>query len=723
MSDGHRNLFSDDPIEGTDAAPDRLSRTEFASHLVKLLQLVRKQSDSSVAALIGPWGAGKSSVLNLATRILATADNGWTPVDFNPWNYSDSESMIAGFFSEIRNALPSGDKWNTTREKIGNFGRSISPLGKIAAVVGFDASTVVDKVSEWVAGDNSSSKTRERASDALREYAKPILVILDDLDRLTPSELLLVFKLVRNVGRLPNLYYILSYDEQSLLDLLKRTEVVRGNEERARRYLEKMVQVRIDLPPLRERQSEELINLAFDQVLNNNNIELSKAQFSRINAAYGLLLQSDLSTPRAITRFFAQLDAFSELVHGEVDYVDFLLLSYVRTAYPSLYRLLSENKDELAAVPRSSQVEKHEDRYDRWATRLRQCGVSKDQIEPFMRFLGMLFLPIRAACERVEYSSAWLTDIGRQRGVGHPDYFDRYFAFGVPAEDISDRQVVSALSQISLGIEKSTAIESMRVKLLADCHPVLRKIQNQIARGGVDPVPVLRFLQDLYFDVQESARMHLFSSPRRAMEHVAFDLLREVGVGSMEGTVLELSASDPGICLISNAYVHYVRRGSEPGKEGSEERGNYERWKLAYAQGVLTAIKDKLSSLKNTPIGDISTEIRELFWVWNFIEPETVKLWLQLQFDEDRWKLLDFICSYVPVHEDPNEECEYLGDISAGLIDQLIGLDYVFSKLDVALEEVDPFIKDPWTRVPVESLEHYVLGSLRAMRDEREASS
>jgi hypothetical protein len=31
-------------------------------------------------------------------------------------------------------------------------------------------------------------------------------VILDDLDRLAPDELLLVFKLVRLLGRLPNIY-------------------------------------------------------------------------------------------------------------------------------------------------------------------------------------------------------------------------------------------------------------------------------------------------------------------------------------------------------------------------------------------------------------------------------------------------------------------------------------------------------------------------------------
>jgi predicted KAP-like P-loop ATPase len=76
------------------------------------------------------------------------------------------------------------------------------------------------------------------------------LIILDDLDRLEPAELLLTFKLVRLVGRLPNVYYLLTYDERTLVDVLKRTDLVGEEDGRAQAYLEKMIQVRLDIPPL-----------------------------------------------------------------------------------------------------------------------------------------------------------------------------------------------------------------------------------------------------------------------------------------------------------------------------------------------------------------------------------------------------------------------------------------------------------------------------------------
>ncbi|WP_431969249.1 P-loop NTPase fold protein, partial [Actinacidiphila sp. bgisy160] len=63
-------FFNDDPVDGSSAAPDLLGRWQFAQHAVELLHQVRAQSESGVLALIGPWGSGKSSVLQMAIQHL-----------------------------------------------------------------------------------------------------------------------------------------------------------------------------------------------------------------------------------------------------------------------------------------------------------------------------------------------------------------------------------------------------------------------------------------------------------------------------------------------------------------------------------------------------------------------------------------------------------------------------------------------------------------------------
>jgi predicted KAP-like P-loop ATPase len=118
-------------------------------------------------------------------------------------------------------------------------------------VVGVDASGTVGLVGALIAGDRSPEKLRAEAADGLAGLEQPILVVLDDLDRLDPDELLFTFKLVRMLGRLPNVYYLIAYDEDTLLDILRRTDLVGDAPGRAQLYLEKMVQVRLDVPPAR----------------------------------------------------------------------------------------------------------------------------------------------------------------------------------------------------------------------------------------------------------------------------------------------------------------------------------------------------------------------------------------------------------------------------------------------------------------------------------------
>ncbi|MFD4814547.1 P-loop NTPase fold protein, partial [Streptomyces sp. NPDC058418] len=109
---------------------------------------------------------------------------------------------------------------------------------------------------------------------------------MDDLDRLTPEELLVVFKLVRLVGHLPGVYYLISFDERTLLDVLQRSELVGNSEPRAREFLEKIVQVRLDLPAFRERDADLLVDRSLAAVLASHSLTLTPGEQQRLSEAY-----------------------------------------------------------------------------------------------------------------------------------------------------------------------------------------------------------------------------------------------------------------------------------------------------------------------------------------------------------------------------------------------------------------------------------------------------
>jgi predicted KAP-like P-loop ATPase len=68
-------------------------------------------------------GAGKTSIVNLVREALEeSADrSGWLIAEYNPWSYSDLESLIMGIFAELRAAIPKDERWDQTRERLGGL--------------------------------------------------------------------------------------------------------------------------------------------------------------------------------------------------------------------------------------------------------------------------------------------------------------------------------------------------------------------------------------------------------------------------------------------------------------------------------------------------------------------------------------------------------------------------------------------------------------------------
>lgn len=58
---------------------------------------------------------------------------------------------------------------------------------------------------------------------ALAEQPRRFPVVIDDIDRLSPDEALLIFRLVKSAGRLPNVMYLLVYDRQLAEKIVSET--------------------------------------------------------------------------------------------------------------------------------------------------------------------------------------------------------------------------------------------------------------------------------------------------------------------------------------------------------------------------------------------------------------------------------------------------------------------------------------------------------------------
>ncbi|MFE0251779.1 P-loop NTPase fold protein [Streptomyces sp. NPDC059010] len=679
-----RHLLGDDPVN---AAGDELDRKRFSEHMIRVINRVRAQSESSVIALIGPWGSGKSSILEMVKDSideLSVAEDEespeWRVAEFNPWIHSDSLSMYVGFYSELRACLPGGERWSEARESIGSWIQNAAPLGKLGGIARVDASSAFEKLAEKVAGDTSAATKKGKVEEALKECSVSILVMMDDLDRLTPDELLEVFKMIRLLGRLPNVYYLLSYDEQTLMDVLCRTDLAFADQERARSYLEKMVQVRLDMPALGDAQRAHLVNSSLNAVLENNAISLPEASLTAIASLWGEALSARLTTPRAIRRFFAQVDSSYVTVADEVNFIDFLALTFLRTHEPRVYYELQEHREELTMTAGTRTIglrnESPADRLARWRTYMKPWGVAQEHENGVLAILAKLFLPLKSAQEGMEYGRDWLLDVAKRKGVGHTDYFSRYFFFGVPADDIPDSVVEAALDNISLG-EESDRIPLLLAALEKDPERIVRKVRNYGDLGAGGNLKILLLMAEKYLAIPNDIGF-LSTFSRISVEGFVADLFIEGKPEPLQENLDVITQSDGGYCMAVRGLGRARARANRSGKEEVARR---------LTEDIRRIISEKFEHAKSRDITSIDQSVFSSVHAWAEIDSGAATEFLRGQAESGTWPLIEVVDRLV----NRGTTSARPGTVLMGLEDQTVeatlGLDYVFDHLSLEIDD------------------------------------
>lgn len=713
--------LSDDPISGDIPSLDLLDRRSFAVSSIELLERLRTQSASSVIALIGSWGAGKSSVLNIIREELSAPDpsveNPWIVVDFNPWLYQDLPSLQAGFFNELHSSLPTDHSWSKVRESISKIGRAVAPLGSVGSLFGLDASKIVETAAEWIGGDESLAGTRLQAEKALQNAGRPVLMIVDDLDRLSPDELLLVLKLIRLTGRLPNVYYLVTYDEDTLLDALGRTGLVgRDDSRRAVDYLEKIVQIRLDLPPLREQQASNWVDGSLNSFATRFEITLSEDDSARFSHAYHAHIRVRLNTPRSIKRYFSQVEAFFQPVRSEVDVVDFLLITWLRTAEPLVYELVVAEKADLLGTISAWSVksilrkEDPEERKELWKSRLAKARVSAKNLEGTAEVLGQLFPRFEDVWREV--ASEGRSHKALSGRIAHPDYFDRFFAFGIPPEDIPDSVVELAFRQIVSehdGPERRRVEQEFVPKAAIIVSKLERLVEPDLSAGPL----LLRWLASRYHELED---VLVFVSPRHhvrwASERIYVRLQENQAV-----TAIEAAAKfEEGLSLST-----YWLRAAEQEARFEQEAVGAKAGSEAEVRFVELVRKEFDVRGQQNPFS-VPSHIWHLVWDWRRINTADAGTWFRTAIRDEFWPVLDVVARLVGSEAAMGRGTPTwrLNELDLGIVDDLIGLDFVFDALQAALDEWDgpPPLSGTVEATP-DSRRSFALATLKQERERR----
>jgi len=252
---------ADNPIKRPE--DDVLGRVKGARHFAEQVMLL-DVTEGSVVGVLGAWGSGKTSFVNLARTHWKS--NKIPVLDFNPWMFSGTQQLVESFFVELSTQLKLRSSFQGVGKVLEKYGEIFTGLTWIPIVGSWVervrlAAKIIGKA--FAAKKESSHVHRNKVKDALSDLNKRIVVVLDDIDRLTTSEIRDVSKLVRLTANFPNIIYVLAFDRDRVEKAFDEPNLP------GRHYLEKILVHSIDLPVAPQRLLLRQLSEAIRSVLSD----------------------------------------------------------------------------------------------------------------------------------------------------------------------------------------------------------------------------------------------------------------------------------------------------------------------------------------------------------------------------------------------------------------------------------------------------------------------
>nr|WP_256344105.1 MULTISPECIES: KAP family NTPase [unclassified Pseudomonas] len=397
----------DRAIENTKS--DALERGPFVASLVKTLvhtectgsgTVVSRHATGFVVGLTGEWGLGKSSVLNLLGLQLKQMEH-VVVATLNPWLFKGRDELVDAYFNSLREALGHSktEKTRSLLRQLERYKASIEYVGTTTAglidvfVGGGTASSFFKRwflksVSALIKPKElSASQERKSLEAKLSEQKVAVVVLIDELDRVEDEEVRAVAQLVKAVGDIKGISYLVAYDPDRVTQALGRGSSQEERQKSGESYLEKIIQFPIPLRPLFEDDSRSLLLDA----MKNNGVAMPSVAHPYQAEIFNQLLRA-VRTPREIKRLIGAFSVLEEIVRGEICPFDVLAYSWLTTKAPSIRQGISDRIQSLVNDPSDAEHLRRQrwrrDNSDRVETLVDVLGASA---EGHLEMLQLLF--------------------------------------------------------------------------------------------------------------------------------------------------------------------------------------------------------------------------------------------------------------------------------------------------------------------------------------------
>lgn len=266
-------LWSDNP-----ATVDLLGFEDIASPIADAIR--RERLNPIAVGIYGPWGSGKTTVLNLLAASLGqTAPGedvaGGRPrivlvVRTSPWAYDPNldvkVTLIGEVLDEIADyaldakVLPEVQNAIKGLLKKVRWGKAVALAAKTAITVQMPSWDAVEGVFDLDGDDADTPKVDPTMTTFQEDFRKAladlpeverVVVLVDDLDRCLPDSVIATLEAIKLFLAVEKMAFVIAFDEVPVVEALKtRYDKAAQPKELARQYVEKIIQIPVPIPRL-----------------------------------------------------------------------------------------------------------------------------------------------------------------------------------------------------------------------------------------------------------------------------------------------------------------------------------------------------------------------------------------------------------------------------------------------------------------------------------------
>ena len=425
-------MFEDDnPIQKAEC--DLLKRSEYAKKIAHSILNMNAENGLCIG-MFGPWGSGKSSILNMILEYInekVTKQEDETIVlTFNPWNFTSEEQLFRQFFYTLANQF-ANRKEKIAKETGDAIKKYVNTAVDIALLVPDKRVAIGVKALNFfksffqngnILDDRDLTKQKKNIEDRLRKQNKKIIIVIDDLDRLPNSSIQLIFQMVSSVAKFPNTIYMLAFDRNVVVNALSKVQNCDGNN-----YLEKVIQIPLEIPAIREEELQKILFAKLDHIIDTYKFELDVPHWQYV---FKNCIEGNIKTLREINRLINTLQAKCIIAGNDLDFADLVGITLIENKFPDFYYWIKSNKDKLVG---STSLSNNSFKDNKIVIEANKREIQNLFPRDEVLFCGMLevLFPYWARNQ-----SADLNTMIRKQRIGHIDIFDRYFCLSLDKGEI-----------------------------------------------------------------------------------------------------------------------------------------------------------------------------------------------------------------------------------------------------------------------------------------------